>query len=182
MLLFISGGVRSGKSTLGEKFANELATGNKIYLATSKIYDEEMRQRIHKHQKDREKKRFITIEKSENIGEIASKLTKSDTVLMDCLGTLVANEMFYDYSLEYTDQMKSEMIEKILADIIKINAAVANLIVISNEIFSCGITYDRATEEYIDVLGQLHIKIAAVAQMAIECEFGNNTIYKGGTQ
>jgi adenosylcobinamide kinase/adenosylcobinamide-phosphate guanylyltransferase len=90
--------------------------------------------------------------------------------------------MFYDYSLEYTDQMKSEMIEKILADIIKINTAVANLIVISNEIFSCGITYDRATEEYIDVLGQLHIKIAAAAQMAIECEFGNNTIYKGGTQ
>ena len=63
MLLFISGGVRSGKSTLGEKFANELASGNKIYLATSKAYDEEMKQRIYKHQKDRENKGFFTIEK-----------------------------------------------------------------------------------------------------------------------
>jgi hypothetical protein len=49
------------------------------------------------------------------------------------------------------------------------------------EIFSSGITYDRATEEYIDVLGQLHIKIAAVAQKAIECVYGNNTFYKGET-
>jgi adenosylcobinamide kinase/adenosylcobinamide-phosphate guanylyltransferase len=181
MLLFISGGVRSGKSTLGEKIVNELATGDKIYLATSKVYDDEMEQRILRHQKNREKKGFITIEKSENIGEISPKLDQTYTVLMDCLGTLVANEMFYDYSIKYNDELKNKVIEKIHSDIIKINNSVANLIIISNEIFSSGITYDIATEYYIEVLGQLHIKIARVADRAIECVFGCNIYHKGET-
>ena len=179
MLLFISGGVRSGKSTLGEKIADELSTGDKIYLATSKNYDEEMELRIQKHQKNREKKGFITIEKSENISEIVPNLKKTDTVLMDCLGTLVANEMFCDYSVKYNDELKSKVIEKIYSDIVKIDKAVANLIVISNEIFSSGITYDEATEYYIEVIGGLHIKIAAVSDKAIECAFGCNVDHKG---
>ena len=178
MLLFISGGVRSGKSTLGEKMVNELATDNKIYLATSKTYDDEMKLRIQKHQKNREKKGFITIEKSENIGEIIPNLKKTDTVMMDCLGTLVANEMFYDYSVKYNDELKNKVVEKIYSDIVKINEAVLNLIVISNEIFSSGITYDEATEYYIEVIGELHIKIASIADKAIECVFGCNIDHK----
>jgi adenosylcobinamide kinase / adenosylcobinamide-phosphate guanylyltransferase len=181
MLIFISGGVRSGKSKLGEKFANELAVGdvgNKVYLATSKVYDDEMKARIRRHQKDRAAKNYITIEKSEHIGEIVSQLSSDDTVLMDCLGNLVANEMFYDYQLEYNAQMKMEIAEKIFAEIMAINAAVRNYIIISNEVFSSGITYDKATEAYLEVLGQLHIKIVAAAQTAIECTYGSNTFHK----
>ena len=182
MLLFISGGVRSGKSTLGEQLVHELATDDQIYLATSKTYDEEMELRIQKHQKNRAKKGFTTIEKSENIGEIIPNLKKTDTVLMDCLGTLVANEMFYDYSIKYDDKLKNKVIEKIYSDIVKINEAVSNLIVISNEIFSSGITYDEATEYYIEVIGQLHIKLAAIADKAIECVFGCNIDHKAKRQ
>ncbi len=182
MLIFISGGVRSGKSTLGEKLANELADGNKIYLATSKAYDDEMRRRIHRHQADRAQKGFLTIEKSENIGEIVTELNSSDTVLMDCLGNLVANEMFHGDDSDCNPQVKMEITERIYADVIKINAAVKNLIVISNEVFSSGISYDPATEAYIEVLGQLHIKIAAAAQQAIECVFGNTMYHKGEVQ
>lgn len=182
MLIFISGGVRSGKSTLGEKFVNKLAAGGKIYLATSKYYDEEMQQRVYRHQKDRDKKGFKTIEKSENLSEISDKFEANDTVLLDCLGTLVANEMFYDYSIKYDDNLKKKVIDKIYSDIVNINNLVANLIVISNEIFSDGSTYDTATEDYIEVLGKLHIKIAAVSNEAIECVFTNNTFFKGGAQ
>jgi adenosylcobinamide kinase / adenosylcobinamide-phosphate guanylyltransferase len=180
MLVFISGGVRSGKSTLGEKLAVELATGNKIYLATSRAYDDEMRRRILKHQKDRAQKGFITIEKSENIGEIVPQLGNGDTVLMDCLGNLVANEMFGEDPTVYNTQMKKEITEKIYAEIIQLNSAAANLIVISNEVFSSGISYNRATEDYLAVLGQLHIQFAAAAQQAIECTFGTYTFHKGG--
>lgn len=176
MFVFISGGVRSGKSKLGEQIANELAKGNKIYLATSKVYDDEMKDRIKRHQENREKKDFITIEKSENISEILNKLNPADTVLMDCLGTLVANEMFGDYEGIYTDELKNNVLRKIFSDIILIKNNTENFIIISNEIFSDGITYDLATEVYIEVLGQLHIKIAKVAEKAIECVFGNNIV------
>jgi len=179
MLVFISGGVRSGKSSLGEQYANDLAMGRKIYLATSKVYDEEMKRRIQKHQADRAQKGFVTMEQSENIGEIVPRLQKSDTVLMDCLGTLVANEMFGENISEYNMQKKLEIAEKIYQDLMKINTAAGNFIVISNEVFSSGIIYNPATEAYVEVLGQLHIKIVAVAQKAIECTFGNNTFHKG---
>lgn len=181
MLVFISGGVRSGKSTLGEKFVNELAKGNKVYLATARPNDEEMRRRIRKHQKDREPKEFITKEQSENIGEIVTELKSSDTVLMDCLGNLVANEMFRDYHSEYTNQMETEISEKIFTEITAVNSAVENLIIISNEVFSSGITYDPATEAYLEVLGLLHIRIVAAAQRAVECAFGITKFHKGGT-
>lgn len=179
MLIFISGGVRSGKSTLGERYVNKLSKGDKVYLATSKTYDDEMVERIKKHQNDREKKGFITIEKSENVGEIINKLKKTDTVLLDCLGTLVANEMFYDYTIKYNQALKEKITGKIFNELISIKKAVDNLIIISNEIFSDGIKYDPATEDYIEVLGSLHIKIADISDKAIECVFGNNTIYKG---
>lgn len=179
MLIFISGGVRSGKSTLGEKLADEISKGDIVYLATSKAYDEEMVLRIAAHQKNRENKGFITIEKSHNVGEIASKLKSTDTVLLDCLGTLTANEMFADSSKVYDEKLKEEVVEKIFSDIIKINSAVSNLIIISNEIFSDGITYDPSTENYLEVLGSLHIKIANISDRAIECAYGSKTVHKG---
>jgi adenosylcobinamide kinase / adenosylcobinamide-phosphate guanylyltransferase len=182
MLVFISGGVRSGKSALGERLADELATGNKIYLATSRVYDDEMRRRIQKHKEDREKKRFFTIEKSENVGEVATVLKRSDTVFMDCLGNLVANEMFYEGYSEYDLEKKTKITEKIYMDLMKLNSAAENLIVISNEVFSSGISYNQSTDDFLDVLGQLHIRIAAAAQKAIECTFGNYTFHKGGAQ
>lgn len=177
MFIFISGGVRSGKSTLGEKLAFNLATDRKVYLATAKPYDREMEIRIEKHQKSREEKGFVTIEKSESIGDIIFQ--KNDTVLLDCLGTLTSNEMFYDYSLDFNDQFVNKVTDKIYSDIQKINNAVQNLIVISNEIFSDGRVYDNATEKYIEALGKLHIRLAKASDKAIECAFGFNIYHKG---
>lgn len=182
MMVFISGGVRSGKSTLGEKYAKELAElsdGNKIYLATAKVCDDEMKRRVRRHQKLREQKGYITIEKSENLGEIVPDLRKTDTVLLDCLGNLTANEMFGDTFVEFDDDMKTELTEKIFADITKINESVKNFIIISNEVFSSGLTYENTTEDYMDVLGWLHVKIAAVSQIAVECVYGYNILHKG---
>ena len=53
MITYISGGERSGKSS----FAQELAlqqTDQPIYLATAKIWDDSFRERVDRHQKDRD--------------------------------------------------------------------------------------------------------------------------------
>ncbi len=177
MLIFISGGVRSGKSTLGERLANKLAVGRKVYLATSRHYDEEMERRIEKHRNSRANKGFSTIEKSENIGEL--DFNKSDTVLLDCLGTLTANEMFYDYSADFNEAFCQRVVDKIYKDVIEVAGKIENLIIISNEIFSDGIIYDKATEAYIFVLGALHVKLAKASQKAIECAYGFNIYHRG---
>ena len=51
-IILITGGQRSGKSTYAEKLAHQL-TDRPVYLATAKIWDEEFRQRVLRHQQNR---------------------------------------------------------------------------------------------------------------------------------
>jgi adenosylcobinamide kinase/adenosylcobinamide-phosphate guanylyltransferase len=184
VLVFISGGVRSGKSSLGEKLAAALADGNrKIYLATARYYDEEIAKRILIHQQNRADKSFLTMDKSSSIGDMAPLLKKQDTVLLDCLGTLLANEMFeeaVESEVSFSQLGYLQMIcEKILNDLAKIQNKAANLIVISNDVFSDGILYENSTEAYIKALAQLHIRLAASSDLAIECVYGGYHCHKG---
>jgi len=176
VLVFISGAVRSGKSTLGEELAVCLAGGKrKIYLATSRHYDQEMTKRIELHQQKRAGRGFLTIEKSSDLGDVVSTLRKSDTVLLDCLGTLLANEMF-----DRKEMPASKFIqEKLWADLLKLYESVENLIVISNEVFGDGIVYDGLTESYIRTLGKLHCKLAKASDVALECIYAGYLCYKG---
>ncbi len=48
----ITGGQRSGKSSYAEKMALSL-DANPVYLATSRVWDEEHRKRIEKHKANR---------------------------------------------------------------------------------------------------------------------------------
>ncbi|GAF05048.1 adenosylcobinamide kinase [Saccharicrinis fermentans DSM 9555 = JCM 21142] len=51
-LTLITGGQRSGKSSYAQKYATQLSS-QPIYLATSRIWDEEHRKRIERHKADR---------------------------------------------------------------------------------------------------------------------------------
>lgn len=177
MLVFISGAVRSGKSSLGEKLAISLAGENrKIYLATSRHYDAEMSERIRIHQQTRAGKGFLTIDKCSDIGDVVALLITADTVMLDCLGTLLANEMFNGQE----KPAKPELIrDKILADLSKIRNKVTNLIIISNEVFADGVLYEQPTETYIKTLAKLHIELARASDTAIECIYSRYLCHKG---
>jgi adenosylcobinamide kinase / adenosylcobinamide-phosphate guanylyltransferase len=179
MLIFISGGVRSGKSSLGERLTLKLANARKVYLATAKPYDSEIKKRILKHQFDRKDKGFFTIEKSEALEEIMPMLKKDDTILLDCLGALLSNEMYTNLGQNLDDNFIISVRKNIFNSIVLINSKVSNIIVISNEIFSDGIVYDPSIEAYIKVLGELHQQISNIADNVIECSFGNNIVHKG---
>lgn len=202
MLIFISGGVRSGKSSLGEKLAVSLAGENrKIYLATARHYDEEITKRIKIHQQNRAGKDFLTIDKSWDIGEVAATLEAEDTIIVDCLGTLLANEMFgrpelssesneisessksstgTSFKVDNSEMSSPELIgEKIHADFSLIHTKVANLIVVSNEVFTDGIQYAKLTEEYLENLAKLHIELAEASDAAIECLYSGYQCHKG---
>jgi adenosylcobinamide kinase/adenosylcobinamide-phosphate guanylyltransferase len=168
LLIFISGGVRSGKSSYGEKLAETLSCGRKIYLATSEAYDEEMENRIHHHKEERKGKGFVTIERKRNISISADELCSTDTVLLDCLGNLLANEMFDGGNPD-----------AIFGDVCRIYDAVENLIIISNDVFSDGCQYSESVVIYIDKLAELHKQIVKEADVAIESIFGNYVCHKG---
>lgn len=178
MLIFISGGVRSGKSALGEKLLVN-HTGRKVYLATAEAYDEEMTERIIRHQSDRASKGFMTIERNRDVGSAAEELQRGDTVLLDCLGNLAANEMFAGAYVQSGTDTVDAIASKVYDGIMAVSSAVSTLIVVSNEVFSDGNRYEQMTLNYIELLGKLHCRLAARADAAIECVSGNYIVHKG---
>ncbi len=89
-LVLITGGARSGKSTFAEKLA--LQSGKElIYLATARVEDEEMKERVAAHKK-RRPANFRTVEEPEQPHLVLEKEAQPGKLLLiDCLTLLVSN-------------------------------------------------------------------------------------------
>ena len=173
VLVFISGAARSGKSEWAETYALSLADGKKlVYIATARADDPEMRRRVALHQASRRDKGFETLERYTGVGGVVSQISLDSTVLLECLGTLLANEMFSDSPLFN--------VRKIFDDVLSLRARAANLLVVSNDIFSDGISYDELTEKYRQALGALHVMLAGAADLAVECVAGQSVFHRSG--
>ncbi|MGV7000658.1 bifunctional adenosylcobinamide kinase/adenosylcobinamide-phosphate guanylyltransferase [Priestia megaterium] len=96
MIIFISGGVRSGKSCGAENMVQTFCTKRAVYIATSRQTDKEMQKRIQLHQKERQAANtpWVTIEQSVNLQQIFPNLQSDDAILLDCVTNWLANELF----------------------------------------------------------------------------------------
>ena len=94
-LVLITGGVRSGKSTFAEKMAEE--SGKKvIYLATARVEDDEMRERVARH-RERRPPNVKTVEESLEPHLILEREGDSGVfILIDCLTLLLSNHILAD--------------------------------------------------------------------------------------
>ena len=158
MFILISGTSGSGKSSHAEDRLQEFAGENKIYIATAKVYDPEMAERVERHKARREGKGFITIERSKNLGEL--EIPKGSCVLIEALTTWLANELFEGGNVDIYNNFQ------------KLKAKAKHIILVTDYIFADGIIYDDATENYIKKLAELTIKFAAEADEVIECFAG----------
>ena len=98
-LVLVTGGARSGKSTFAEKLAFESGKQG-IYLATARVEDEEMRERVAAHQA-RRPGNFKTVEEPEMPHLVLEKeAAPGKIVLLDCLTLLVSNLILADLDRE----------------------------------------------------------------------------------
>src|SRR5262245_46910205 len=89
-LILLLGGARSGKSAYGETLAKQLAgEAPVLYIATATASDDEMRERIARHQANRPP-RWLTVEEPRNPAS-ALHTTIAPVALLDCVTLLVAN-------------------------------------------------------------------------------------------
>lgn len=88
--VLITGGVRSGKSAFAEEFA--LKSGKDlIYLATARVEDEEMVQRVAHHQEQRSTLFKTTEEPLEPHLVLERENSPGKLILLDCLTMLLSN-------------------------------------------------------------------------------------------
>ncbi|MCF6137471.1 bifunctional adenosylcobinamide kinase/adenosylcobinamide-phosphate guanylyltransferase [Pseudalkalibacillus berkeleyi] len=178
-LVFISGGVRSGKSSYAENLSIQIAdeTNSHLhYIATGVPSDQEMEERIkmHKDQRLTQNKKWITWEKADGIGELAPHFNHRDVLLLDCLTTLVNNEFFLNTG-ETVDCIEN----RIFTSIERLQHKCHTLIVVSNEVFF-DTTYDtKLVLPYKKLLGRLHQRIVKQASYAFRVEFGTPIKMKG---
>jgi adenosylcobinamide kinase/adenosylcobinamide-phosphate guanylyltransferase len=182
-LIFITGGVRSGKSSFAEKMALEIvsdAGGQLTYLATGVPSDSEMKERIEKHQLDREAGvyQWETVEQSVQIGKIAEGFTDKDIILLDCVTTLLNNELFSS-EREWDETFLEKVKENIVTGITDIKNRAKTLIVVSNEVLFESLCGNVLVIAYGRLLGQIHQHLVKEATQAFLVEAGIPIVMKG---
>lgn len=173
--MLVIGGSGSGKSAYAEEMALSLAEGDKYYLATMRIYDEEGRRKADRHRKQRSGKGFLTIEQPVSIHKAPEKRKMpGSTVLVECISNLAANEMF---SGEKPEAEKT-VVERVVQGIRAIKERAAHLVVVSNNVFEDGIAYDEETMKYIRAMGEINRRLAASANRVVEVVAGIPIVVK----
>ncbi len=154
---FITGGQRSGKSVYAEELTLK-ASQCPTYLATSRIWDEELRKRIDIH-KGRRDSNWTTWEEEIEISKISSE---SGVVLLDCITLWLTNV----FEQEEYDKVKTIAFAK--KEWEKLCEQKIQLFVVSNEIGMGLVPMEKSTRSFIDVQGLMN---QFIAQMADEVTF-----------
>ena len=166
MIALIYGGSGSGKS----RFAENMMTGLKefasalFYVATMYPGDAEARGRIARHQADRAHKGFATIEVYTNLDSV--NIPDGSAVLLECLGNLVANEMFSP------DGAGEGAMEAVLRGVEAVSKRAVRVVAVTNDVFSDGVLYPPETERYRRVLGELNKAVAQKSAVVVETVCG----------
>lgn len=131
----ITGGARSGKSTLAEDKAR---TYERVtYIATARAFDEEMIDRIKKHREGRPDS-WTTFEGVTGLGEAVEE--SCQCVLLDCVTNLIANlmmDMAVDWERPQAVHVKEAevlAINELDALIARVRALGTALILVNNEV------------------------------------------------
>lgn len=177
MITIIIGGSGSGKSEYAENYIMSVSEGKqKYYLATMQVYDEEGQKKINRHRNLRQGRDFLTIEQPVDIDMAVRKMEYGEkVVLLECMSNLVANEMFGGEA----SKKKNEVVEKIIREIHTLQENVTELVIVTNNVFEDGISYDDTTMEYLAAMGRINELLAKRADKVIEVVVGIPLIMKG---
>ena len=190
MMILVTGGSGSGKSAFAEDCVVSFGKTDRIYIATMYPFDEESRKRVQRHRKMRQGKGFETVECYTGLDKI--RLPENCTVLLECMSNLVANEMFppVDASgiqaaeaekeaLDAPENMKdyetaqiSRVSKKVLKEVSILSENVAELVIVTNNVFEDGVSYDESTMNYIKAMGIVNRGLAAMAERVVEVVAG----------
>lgn len=149
-LIFVTGGAKSGKSKFAEEMLLKLNNGKQknIYLATSLIFDEEMKEKIRLHKK-RRKNDWFTVETYKNFeNELNNFFENNDktknNMLVDCLTNMITNIIFENKNIDWDNfekKMYIQTLEKLnknvensVNELLKVSQNFENVIIVSNEL------------------------------------------------
>ncbi len=151
-IIFITGGARSGKSRFAQELAEQYSE-HPVYLATARVWDDDFRKRIERHQSDRGP-HWINIEEEK---QLAQTPVDGKTVLLDCI-TLWLTNIFFDNGFD----MEESLVEA-KAEWGRFTAKEMDLIVVSNELGMGVHPVEESARKFADLQGWINQHIASMA-------------------
>ena len=168
------------------------------------IFDDEGQRKIDRHRRLRAGKGFITIEQPRDIQNAVSKLQSESSLktgrsaLLECMSNLVANEMFPPVDAsgmqaaeaeketlddpenmnDYETAQISHVSKKVLKEVSILSENVAELVIVTNNVFEDGVSYDESTMNYIKAMGIVNRGLAAMAEHVVEVVAGIPVVVK----
>jgi adenosylcobinamide kinase/adenosylcobinamide-phosphate guanylyltransferase len=163
--IFITGGARSGKSAYAESLY--AATSEVIYLATARITDDEMRERVERHKRSRPSG-WRTIEQTYDLHTVCKAEGGSSSVLLDCVCVLTSNIMLdlMEERERIPPALQHKIEQAVIAEIEKLIQTIQKkngfLVMVTNEVGDSVVPENHLARVYRDILGRVNQHIAAL--------------------
>ena len=154
-LTLVTGGARSGKSGFAQRMAQG-REGRKVFIATARAGDDEMKLRIEQHRRERPES-WHTIEEPCRLVQAVERCRGSyEVVLIDCIGLWISN-------LLQADAAEDEILQKVDAVLARCRTSGACVIIVSNETGMGIVPDNRLSRLFRDVLGKTNQELARAA-------------------
>lgn len=166
-MTLVLGGAASGKSLWAENLllSSRLAP---VYLATSRVFDDEIKLKIDLH-RSRRNDRWHTIEADSDLGPALAPLEATQAVLIDCATMWLSNKMMDDRDI---DAAQNDLLSVL-------TGCAAPLVLVSNEVGN-GIVPDNAlARRFREAQGRLNIALAQQADLVVFVTAGLPQVLKG---
>jgi adenosylcobinamide kinase/adenosylcobinamide-phosphate guanylyltransferase len=178
-LVLVLGGARSGKSTFAQNLAQEIGGRSVVFVATAEARDDEMRQRIEQHRRDRPDG-WRTLEAQRHVGQaILDSDGGEKAILVDCMTVLASNRL-----LEFEDAFAPEVEALVMGEVTDLVACAAQVagtvIVVSNEAGMGLVPPYPLGRAYRDLLGKANQALAAAAEKVYFLVAGLPMVLKAG--
>jgi adenosylcobinamide kinase/adenosylcobinamide-phosphate guanylyltransferase len=172
ILTLVSGGARSGKSSLAVQWALERYE-RRAFIATATACDEEMHCRIQRHREERGDQ-FHTIEEPLHLARALS-LTPPETevVVVDCLTVWLGN-------LLLSEGIQQDNHSEIDAFVDLLRRPPCDLLIVTNEVGMGLVPMTEMGRLYRDVAGRTNQRVAALADNVVFMVSGLPLYIKGG--
>jgi len=171
----ILGGQKSGKSRRAEWLARTWLAASPQHkatlIATGQAWDEEMRQRIARHQRERAERvpGLQTVEEPRQLAEAIAAHSRPDTLLVvDCLTLWLTNWLMPFEPAAEDSESNRPLAPDISARIAMLLGAIRNatgpLVLVGNEIGLGVIPLGREVRAFVDALGRLNQDVAQACE------------------
>ncbi len=179
----ILGGQKSGKTARSESLAaawlEQSSDHRAVYIATAQAWDDEMRERIARHRRDRAVRvpRMETVEEPLELAHAIGRHSRADTlIVVDCLTLWLTAQLMPAVGSPHPGPLpEGEGISQAL------RACAGPIILISNEIGLGVIPLGRDTRAFVDALGGLNQQAAAACERVTLMSAGLPLTLKGSS-